>query len=82
MLGQGNPPRLLGGATTPVTDALDIAIIVPATILAGALLLRGRVALGAVLAVPLLTLLVALTPAIIAQTIAQIAGSPSPQQKS
>lgn len=72
-MGQANPPELLGAATTPVTEALDLAIIVPATIIAGALLLRGRTALGAVIAVPLLTLLVALTPVIIAQTIAQLA---------
>jgi hypothetical protein len=60
-------------ATTPVTEALDIAIIVPATLIAGGLLLRGRVALGTVIAVPLLTLLVALTPVIAAQTVAQLA---------
>jgi hypothetical protein len=69
----GNPPELLGAATTPVTEALDVAIIVPATLIAGGLLLRGRVALGTVIAVPLLTLLVALTPVIAAQTVAQLA---------
>ena len=41
-LAAGEPPKLLDTSTTMVTDALDLAIITPSTLLAGVLLLRRR----------------------------------------
>lgn len=76
-MAQGQPPELLGHSTTMVTEALDLAVIVPATFIAGALLLRGREALGYVLAFPLLVLLLALLPVIAAQTVSQFAAGVS-----
>jgi hypothetical protein len=55
-----------------VTDALDLAIITPSALLAG-VLLRRRDPLGYLIATVLLVLLLILAPAIIAQTISQIA---------
>jgi hypothetical protein len=56
--------------TTMVTYALDLAIITPATILCGYLVLRGD-PLGYVIASPLLTLIVILAPQIILSTVFQ-----------
>jgi hypothetical protein len=69
MLG-GEPPEHLDTYSTSVTDALDLGIITPATLLVGILLLR-RAPLGYVLAVPLLGILVLLAPSVVAQTISQ-----------
>jgi hypothetical protein len=68
----GDPPELLAHSTTSVTEVLDLAVIVPATFIAGVWLLRGREALGYLVAVPLLVLLVVLTPVIAAQTAYQL----------
>jgi hypothetical protein len=64
-------PERLGTASTDVTYALDVGVIVPAAVLAGALILRRR-ALGYVIGAPLLVLEVLLAPLIAAQTIGQI----------
>lgn len=64
-------PAILDGATTMVTDALDLAIIVPACMISGVLLLR-RDPLGVLIAFPLLTLLLILGPVIAGQTISQL----------
>lgn len=69
----GRPPELLAHATAPVTEALDLAVIVPATAAAAVLLVRGRVGEAIKLAVPLLVLLVVLLPVIGAQTASQLA---------
>ncbi|HEU4421710.1 MAG TPA: hypothetical protein VFR67_04115 [Pilimelia sp.] len=66
----------LDSYTTELTFALDVGIIVPATIVAGVLLLR-QIALGYLLAVPLLTLEAMLAPLITAQTISQISAGES-----
>jgi hypothetical protein len=66
----GQPAKHLDSYTTLVTYVLDLGIITPACIMAGALLLR-RAPLGIVLAFPLLGLLVLLAPCIIAATISQ-----------
>lgn len=66
----GVPPDRLDSYTTMVTYALDLAVITPATFISGYLVLR-RNAVGVALAVPLLTLLVMLTPQIILSTIFQ-----------
>jgi hypothetical protein len=52
---QNQPPVSLGSATTLVTYAVDLAVIVPATLLAGILLLR-RDPLGIVLGMTLIVL--------------------------
>ena len=57
--------------STPVTTALDLAVITPAAVLAGALILRF-VALGYLLAVSLLVLEVMLAPLLAAQTVSQL----------
>ena len=57
--------------STPVTTALDLAVITPAAVLAGALILRF-VALGYLLAVSLLVLEVMLAPLLAAQTASQL----------
>jgi hypothetical protein len=67
----GDPPRVLDSSTTMVTDALDLAIITPACVLAGVLLLRGD-SDGYAVAFPLLALLSFLGPVIVAQTVAQV----------
>jgi hypothetical protein len=67
----GRPPALLGPSTTMVTDALDLAVIVPATIVGGILVLRRR-AVGLLLAIPLLVLVIALLPTIALSTVLQV----------
>lgn len=67
----GRPPRLIGAYTTLVTHAIDLAIVVPAVLLAATMILRRRVH-GYILAFPLLTLLALLLPLIVAQTIFQL----------
>ena len=68
----GQAPKYLDSYTTLVTYALDLAVIVPAVFLIGALVLRGRV-LGYLLAFPPLVLIAMLFPAISAQTAFQLA---------
>ena len=68
---QGQPPDLLDSSTTMVTDALDLGIITPATIIAGVLILR-RAPLGYLIACALLVLEMLLAPLIAAQTVSQV----------
>jgi hypothetical protein len=68
---QGQPPALLDSSTTMVTDALDLGIITPATIIAGVLILR-RAPLGYLIACSLLMLVMLLAPLIAAQTVSQV----------
>jgi hypothetical protein len=68
---QGQPPELLGSSTTMVTDALDLGIITPATIISGVLILR-RAPLGYLIACALLVLEILLAPMIAAQMISQV----------
>jgi hypothetical protein len=68
---QAQPPDLLGSSTTMVTDALDLGIITPATIIAGILILR-RAPLGYLIACTLLVLEMLLAPMIAAQMISQV----------
>lgn len=67
----GAAPDRLDAYTTPVTDVLDLGIIVPLCFIAGMLVL-GRSPMGATLAVPLLGLIVMLLPAISLATWMQI----------
>lgn len=67
----GDLPESLGVSTTLVTYALDIAIIAPATLITGRLVLLGRPA-GWLLAVPILVLEAMLAPMMIAQTVFQL----------
>ena len=69
---QGAPPKHLDNSTTRVTDALDLAIIVPSTLLAGGLLLRRNVQ-GYRISFPLLVLIVMLLPGIALSTANQVA---------
>lgn len=69
---QGRPPDLLNSYTTKVTDALDLGLITPATLIAGLLILR-RDPLGYRLAFPLLGIILLLVPQIILGTILQLA---------
>jgi hypothetical protein len=62
----------LDSYATDVTHALDLAIITPAALMAGALILR-RKATGYLLALSLLVLEAMLTPLIVAQTVSQLA---------
>lgn len=71
-LGAGTVPPLLGHSTTLVTEALDLALVVPGTFAAAYLLLKGDATGGSLVAVPLLTLLTALAPTIVAQTVFQV----------
>ena len=68
----GDAPKWLDSSSTMVTDALDLAIITPSALLAGTLLRRNE-PLGYLVAIVLLVLLLVLAPAIIAQTISQLA---------
>lgn len=61
----------LYGSTTLVTHAMDLAVIVPAFILSGLLILR-HFALGYLMAVPLVFILAMLVPAVSAMTISQL----------
>lgn len=67
----GTPPPLLDHSTTKVTEALDLAIIVPGSLCAAALVWQGRIG-GLLLAIPLLGLLVMLLPTIVASTASQL----------
>jgi hypothetical protein len=69
---QGEPPHLLDHYTTMVTDALDLAVIVPATVLA-AYRLHHNHASGYLIGLPLVFLLLFLFPMIAAQTAFQLA---------
>lgn len=69
-LQSGNPPDRMDSYTTMVTYALDLAIITPATILCGVLVLQNN-PLGYLIALPLLTLVILLAPQIILSTIFQ-----------
>lgn len=64
-------PDRMDNSTTLVTNALDLAIIVPATCIAGILILR-RSPLGYQIAIPLLGIIVMLGPTMVAQTISQL----------
>lgn len=75
-LTQGQPPARLDGYSTRVTDALDLAIITPATFVSGALILR-RVALGYLVALSLLVLEAMLAPMIALQTAFQLSAGVS-----
>jgi hypothetical protein len=66
----GRPPALLLHSTTLVTEALDLAVVAPAAVVAGNLLLRRRPE-GLLIGVPLLVLLWVLAPAIVLQTLFQ-----------
>lgn len=68
---QGTVPARLDHYTTLVTVAIDCAVIAPAAICSGLLILRGRPC-GYLMAVPLLILLALLAPLIAAQTISQL----------
>lgn len=67
----GTPPEGLGPYSTEFTEALDLAVITPATAWAGVLVLR-RQPQGYLIAVSLLVLEILLAPLIIAQTIFQL----------
>lgn len=70
-LARGEPPALLTSYTTMVTDVLDLGVITPGTLIAGALILR-RAALGYLIACALLFVEAMLFPMIVAQTIIQL----------
>jgi len=69
---RGTYPALLEHNTTMVTEALDLALIVPSSFLAGVLLWR-RDPRGVGVAVPLLVLLLLIGPAVAAMTWFQLA---------
>jgi hypothetical protein len=68
---QGRPPEHLGPYSTLFTNAVDMAIIVPAAFVAGGLIL-GRNPVGYLIAIPLLVLEAMLAPLIVAQTVSQV----------
>lgn len=67
----GEVPAGLGSYTTLFTHGLDIAVIAPASVLAGVLLLRHH-PLGYVLGVPILVLCTLIGPMVILQTVMQL----------
>lgn len=69
---QGEVPKHLDSYTTNVTYSLDLAIITPACVVAGMLLLR-HAAHGYLMAFPLLGIVVMLVPEIIVGTVSQLA---------
>ncbi len=69
MIARDAPPRLDG--TTKVTEVLDLGIIVPLSLLSGALILK-RNPTGYLLAVPLLGLIIMLVPVMIMATTSQV----------
>jgi len=62
---------LLESSATMVTDALDLAIITPATFISGALILRHN-AWGYRILFPLLGIIIFLLPIIVVSTILQL----------
>lgn len=71
-LANGTHPALLGHSTTMVTEALDLALIVPGCLVAAALLWR-RDRRGLIVAMPLLVLLLLIGPSVAAMTYFQVA---------
>ncbi|GAB3326499.1 hypothetical protein GCM10027451_51850 [Geodermatophilus aquaeductus] len=71
-LATAGTPDLLDVYTTPVTSALDLAVVAPAAALAG-LLVRRRDPLGYLVATPLLVTIVLLLPTIALSTALQAA---------
>jgi hypothetical protein len=71
-LRRGGIPERLDSYSTPVTQALDLAVVAPAALFAGLRLLRGD-PLGYLVASSLLVLEVLLAPLIAAQTASQLA---------
>jgi hypothetical protein len=69
-LARRGPPDRLDSYTTLVTQALDLAVITPATFICAALVARAD-PLGYVVAAPLLTLIVLLAPQIVLSTVFQ-----------
>jgi hypothetical protein len=67
----GSLPKYLGTYSTLFTHALDMAVIVPAALVAGVLILRRR-PLGYLVAMSLLVLEAMLAPMMIAQTLSQV----------
>jgi hypothetical protein len=67
----GAPPPRLDSYTTFVTYAIDLGVVMPATVVAGTQLLRGQTT-GYVVAASLLVLEVLLAPLIAVQTVLQI----------
>ena len=61
---QNTTPARMDSYTTMVTYALDLAVISPATFIAGWLILQGNVS-GVLLSISLLTLIILLAPQII-----------------
>jgi hypothetical protein len=68
----GDAPKYLDTYTTTVTDVLDLGVIVPTLLLAGALVLRHR-PLGYVLATVMIVLLLLVAATIVVGTIFQVA---------
>jgi hypothetical protein len=68
----GEPPGHLHNATTAVTPALDLGLLLPAFLIAAATLRRGRDGLGCLVAFPLLVLTAMLAPLVPTQTAAQL----------
>lgn len=68
---EGQAPALLTSYTTMVTDALDLAIITPATVISGVLILRHN-AWGYRILFPLLGIIIFLLPIIVLSTILQM----------
>ena len=71
-LASGTYPALLGHSTTMVTEALDLALIVPGCLVAAVLLWR-RDRRGIIVAMPLLVLLLLIGPSVAAMTYFQVA---------
>jgi hypothetical protein len=72
----GSTPERLANNTTLFTSALDLAVIVPAALVAGVLILRERT-LGYLMALSLLVLEVLLAPMIMLQTLFQVSAGES-----
>ncbi|KJS73494.1 MAG: hypothetical protein JL56_10275 [Desulfotomaculum sp. BICA1-6] len=68
---EGRPPVLLESSSTMVTDALDLAIITPATFISGVLILRHN-AWGYRILFPLLGIIIFLLPTIVISTKLQL----------
>jgi hypothetical protein len=70
-ISEGTAPELLDGYTTMVTDALDLGIITPLTIISGILILRKK-PLGYKIAFPLLGIILLSLPTITLTTFIQL----------